>query len=182
MPIEDVFTTVKYGIMATGQIESGVIKVGETIELVGLHNTQKFTVVGIEMSSEQFDQAQAGDNAGIIFGNIDKDALERGQVIAQPGSATAHREFEAEVYLLTKEEGGRQESFVSGDQSQFYIRTADITGEIQLAEGLAMIAPGDNAKIKVKLIAPVALNEGLRFAIREGGHTIGVGTVTTVID
>ena len=167
--------------MVTGRIESGKIKVGEEVEIVGLRDTQKSTVTGVEMFRKMLDEGQAGDNVGILLRGIEKDAVERGQVLAKPGTATPHTEFEAEVYILTKEEGGRHKPFANGYRPQFYIRTTDVTGEIKLAEGMEMIMPGDNAKISVKLIAPVAMSEGLRFAIREGGHTVGAGAITKVI-
>ena len=181
MPIEDVFSIQGRGTVVTGRIESGKIKVGEEVEIVGLRDTQKSTVTGVEMFRKMLDEGQAGDNVGILLRGIEKDAVERGQVLAKPGTATPHTEFEAEVYILTKEEGGRHKPFANGYRPQFYIRTTDVTGEIKLAAGMEMIMPGDNAKISVKLIAPVAMNEGLRFAIREGGHTVGAGAITKVI-
>ena len=181
MPIEDVFSIQGRGTVVTGRIESGKIKVGEEVEIVGLRDTQKSTVTGVEMFRKMLDEGQAGDNVGILLRGIEKDAVERGQVLAKPGTATPHTEFEAEVYILTKEEGGRHKPFANGYRPQFYIRTTDVTGEIKLAEGMEMIMPGDNAKISVKLIAPVAMSEGLRFAIREGGHTVGAGAITKVI-
>lgn len=181
MPIEDVFSIQGRGTVVTGRIESGKVKVGEEVEIVGLRDTQKSTVTGVEMFRKMLDEGQAGDNVGILLRGIEKDAVERGQVLAKPGTATPHTEFEAEVYILTKEEGGRHKPFANGYRPQFYIRTTDVTGEIKLAEGMEMIMPGDNAKISVKLIAPVAMSEGLRFAIREGGHTVGAGAITKVI-
>ncbi len=181
MPIEDVFSIQGRGTVVTGRIESGKVKVGEEVEIVGLRDTQKSTVTGVEMFRKMLDEGQAGDNVGILLRGIEKDAVERGQVLAKPGTATPHTEFEAEVYILTKEEGGRHKPFANGYRPQFYIRTTDVTGEIKLAAGMEMIMPGDNAKISVKLIAPVAMNEGLRFAIREGGHTVGAGAITKVI-
>lgn len=181
MPIEDVFSIQGRGTVVTGRIESGKIKVGEEVEIVGLRDTQKSTVTGVEMFRKMLDEGQAGDNVGILLRGIEKDAVERGQVLAKPGTATPHTEFEAEVYILTKEEGGRHKPFANGYRPQFYIRTTDVTGEIKLAAGMEMIMPGDNAKISVKLIAPVAMNESLRFAIREGGHTVGAGAITKVI-
>ncbi len=181
MPIEDVFSIQGRGTVVTGRIESGKIKVGEEVEIVGLRDTQKSTVTGVEMFRKMLDEGQAGDNVGILLRGIEKDAVERGQVLAKPGTATPHTEFEAEVYILTKEEGGRHKPFANGYRPQFYIRTTDVTGEIKLAAGMEMIMPGDNAKISVKLIAPVAMSEGLRFAIREGGHTVGAGAITKVI-
>ena len=181
MPVEDVFSIKGRGTVVTGRIERGVVKVNDEIEIVGIKPTQKTVVTGVEMFRKQLDQGQAGDNVGILLRGVEKDQVERGQVLAKPGSITPHTEFEAEVYILTKEEGGRHTSFFSGYRPQFYIRTTDVTGEVTLPEGVEMVMPGDNAKMKVKLIAPVALEEGLRFAIREGGHTVGAGAVTKVI-
>ena len=161
MPIEDVFSIQGRGTVVTGRIESGKVKVGEEVEIVGLRDTQKSTVTGVEMFRKMLDEGQAGDNVGILLRGIEKDAVERGQVLAKPGTATPHTEFEAEVYILTKEEGGRHKPFANGYRFQFYIRTTDVTGEIKLAAGMEMIMPGDNAKISVKLIAPVALKEYL---------------------
>ena len=180
MPVEDVFSIKGRGTVVTGRIESGVIKVGEEIEIVGIRATTKSTVTGVEMFRKQLDQGQAGDNVGILLRGIEKDDVERGQVLAKSGTATPHTEFDAEVYILTKEEGGRHKPFFTGYRPQFYIRTTDVTGEIALPEGVEMVMPGDNAKMQVKLIVPVALKEGLRFAIREGGHTIGAGAITKV--
>ncbi len=181
MPIEDVFSIKGRGTVVTGRVESGTLKVNDEVEIVGLKEPQKTVVTGIEMFRKMLDEAQAGDNVGVLLRGIGKDDVERGQVLAKPGTAKAHTEFEAEVYILTKEEGGRHKPFFTGYRPQFYIRTTDVTGEITLPEGVEMVMPGDNAKMKVKLIAPVALNEGLRFAIREGGHTIGAGAITKVI-
>ncbi|MEX0895486.1 MAG: elongation factor Tu [Patescibacteria group bacterium] len=180
MPIEDVFSIKGRGTVVTGRIESGVVKVGEEIEIVGLKDSTKTTVTGVEMFRKLLDQGEAGDNVGILLRGIGKDDVERGQVLAKPGSTTPHTEFEAEVYILTKEEGGRHKPFFSGYRPQFYIRTTDVTGEITLPSGVEMVMPGDNAKMQVKLISPVALNDGLRFAIREGGHTIGAGAIIKV--
>jgi len=181
MPIEDVFSIKGRGTVVTGRIESGKIKVGEAVEIVGIKDTQSTTVTGVEMFRKQLDDGQAGDNVGILLRGIEKEQVERGQVLAKTGSVKAHTEFEAEVYILTKEEGGRHKPFFTGYRPQFYIRTTDVTGEIKLAEGVEMVMPGDNAKMSVKLIVPVAMNEGLRFAIREGGHTIGAGAITKII-
>jgi len=181
MPIEDVFSIKGRGTVVTGRIESGVVKVGEDIEIVGLKDSQKTTVTGVEMFRKLLDRGEAGDNVGILLRGTGKDDVERGQVLAKPGSSTPHTEFEAEVYILTKEEGGRHKPFFSGYRPQFYIRTTDVTGEITLPSGVEMVMPGDNAKMNVKLISPVALNDGLRFAIREGGHTIGAGAIIKVI-
>ncbi len=181
MPVEDVFSIKGRGTVVTGRIEQGVIKVGEEIEIVGIKDTQKSTVTGVEMFRKMLDQGEAGDNVGILLRGMGKDDVERGQVLAKPGSTSVHTEFEAEVYILTKEEGGRHKPFFSGYRPQFYIRTTDVTGEITLPEGVEMVMPGDNAKMMVKLIVPVAAEEGLRFAIREGGHTIGAGAITKII-
>ncbi len=181
MPIEDVFSIKGRGTVVTGRIASGKIKVGEEIEMVGIRDTAKTTVTGVEMFRKLLDDGQAGDNVGILLRGIGKDDVERGQVLAKPGTATPHTEFEAEVYILTKEEGGRHKPFFTGYRPQFYIRTTDVTGEITLPDGVEMVMPGDNAKMSVKLIVPVAMAEGLRFAIREGGHTIGAGAITKII-
>lgn len=181
MPVEDVFSIKGRGTVVTGRIERGRVKVNDTIEIVGIKATQSTVVTGVEMFRKQLEEGLAGDNVGVLLRGVEKDQVERGQVLAKPGSITPHTEFEAEIYVLTKEEGGRHTSFFSGYRPQFYIRTTDVTGEVTLAEGVEMIMPGDNAKVKVKLIAPVALEEGLRFAIREGGKTVGAGAVTKVI-
>ena len=182
MPIEDVFSISGRGTVVTGRIESGKVKVGDEVEIVGLKDeVTKTTVTGVEMFRKQLDEGEAGDNVGVLLRGIDKDGVERGQVLAKPGTAESHTEFEAEVYILTKEEGGRHKPFANGYRPQFYIRTTDVTGEIKLADGMEMIMPGDNAKITVKLIAPVAMAEGLRFAIREGGHTVGAGAISKII-
>ena len=181
MPVEDVFSIKGRGTVVTGRVERGVVKVNEPIEIVGIKPTQASVVTGVEMFRKQLDQGQAGDNVGILLRGIEKDQVERGQVLAKPGSITPHTEFEAEVYILTKEEGGRHTSFFSGYRPQFYIRTTDVTGEVTLPTGVEMVMPGDSAKMTVKLIVPVALEEGLRFAIREGGKTVGAGAVTKVI-
>jgi elongation factor Tu len=182
MPVEDVFSIKGRGTVATGRIERGKVKVGEEIEILGLvKDPKKSTVTGVEMFRKTLDEGQAGDNVGILLRGIEKDDIQRGQVLVKPGSVTIHTEFEAEVYILTKEEGGRHTPFFTGYKPQFYIRTTDVTGEVKLAEGVEMIIPGDNAKMTVKLIAPVALEVGLRFAIREGGHTVGAGAVTKVL-
>ena len=181
MPVEDVFSIKGRGTVVTGRIERGKVKVNETVEIVGIKATQSTVVTGVEMFRKQLDEGLAGDNVGVLLRGIEKDQVERGQVLAKPGSVTPHTEFEAEIYVLTKEEGGRHSAFFSGYRPQFYIRTTDVTGEVTLATGVEMVMPGDNAKIKIKLIAPVALEEGLRFAIREGGKTVGAGAVTKII-
>ncbi|HJZ05253.1 translation elongation factor Tu [Candidatus Amesbacteria bacterium RIFCSPHIGHO2_01_FULL_48_32] len=181
MPIEDVFSIKGRGTVVTGRIERGVVKLNETIEIVGIKATKSTVVTGVEMFRKQLDEGQAGDNVGVLLRGIEKDDVERGQVLAKPGSITPHTEFEAEVYILKKEEGGRHTSFFTGYRPQFYIRTTDVTGEVTLASGVEMVMPGDNAKMKVKLIVPVAIEEGLRFAIREGGKTVGAGVVTKII-
>lgn len=179
MPVEDVFSIKGRGTVATGRIERGVVKLNEEVELVGIRPTKKVVVTGIEMFKKQLDQGQAGDNAGILLRGIEKTDIERGQVIAKPGSITPHTEFEAEVYVLTKEEGGRHTPFTKGYKPQFYIRTTDVTGEVEF-EG-EMVMPGDTANLKIKLISPIALEEGMRFAIREGGRTVGAGVVTKIV-
>lgn len=181
MPVEDVFSIKGRGTVVTGRIKSGIVKVGDEIEIVGLRDKQKTTVTGVEMFRKMLDQGQAGDNVGILLRGMGKEDVERGQVLAAPGTASEHTEFEAEVLILTKEEGGRHKPFFSGYRPQFYIETTDVTGEIKLPDGVEMVMPGDNAKMSVKLIQPVALHEGLRFAIREGGHTIGAGAITKIV-
>jgi len=181
MPIEDVFTIQGRGTVVTGRVERGQIKVNEDIEIVGLKKTQKAVATGLEMFRKTLDEALAGDNVGVLLRGIEKDQVERGQVLSKPGSVTPHTEFEAEVYILSKEEGGRHTPFFTGYKPQFYVRTADVTGETTLPEGIEMVMPGDNAKMKVKLIQPVAAEEGLRFAIREGGHTVGAGVITKIL-
>jgi elongation factor Tu len=182
MPVEDVFSIKGRGTVATGRIETGVVKVGDTVEIIGFNNNTETTVTGVEMFRKMLDQGQAGDNVGLLLRGIKKEDIQRGQVVAKPGSIKAHSKFEAEVYILKKEEGGRHKPFFTGYKPQFYIRTTDVTGEIKLPEGVEMVMPGDNAKMTVELIAPVALNEGLRFAIREGGITVGAGAITKVIE
>ena len=181
MPVEDVFSISGRGTVATGRIESGVIKVGEEIEIVGLKDTEKTTCTGVEMFRKLLDQGQAGDNVGVLLRGVKREEIDRGQVLAKPGSISPHTEFETEIYVLTKEEGGRHTPFFKGYRPQFYFRTTDVTGEMILQEGVEMVMPGDNVKMTVKLIAPIAMEEGLRFAIREGGHTVGAGIVTKVI-
>jgi len=181
MAVEDVFSIKGRGTVATGRIERGKVKIGEEIEVVGLHATKKSVVTGVEMFRKTLDYGEAGDNVGILLRGIEKEQIERGQVLAKPGSITPHTEFEANVYILTKDEGGRHSPFFSGYRPQFYIRTTDVTGEITLPEGVEMVMPGDNAKMVAKLIQPVAMEEGLRFAIREGGKTVGAGAITKII-
>lgn len=181
MPIEDIFSIEGRGTVVTGKIERGIVKVGEEIEIVGIHPTQKSTVTGVEMFNKSLSQGQAGDNAGILLRGVKKEELTRGQVLAKPGSVTPHTEFECEVYILKKEEGGRHTPFIQGYKPQFYIRTTDVTGEVTLPEGAQMVMPGDTVKLKVKLLAPVALEDNSRFAIREGGKTVGAGVVTKII-
>lgn len=181
MPVEDVFTIEGRGTVATGRIETGIVKTGEEIEIVGIIEDKKKTVVtGVEMFRKTLDEGQAGDNVGILLRGIGHDDIQRGQVLAKPGTVNPNTDFEAEVYILKQEEGGRHTPFFSGYRPQFYLRTTDVTGEVTLAEGTEMVMPGDNVTFKVKLIQPVALNEGLRFAIREGGHTVGAGVITKV--
>ena len=180
MPIEDVFSIKGRGTVVTGRIESGKVEVGEEIEIIGIRDTDTTTVTGVEMFRKMLDEGQAGDNVGVLLRGKGKDDVERGQVLAEPGTTTPHTEFEAEVYILTKEEGGRHKPFFTGYRPQFYIRTTDVTGEISLPDGVEMVMPGDNAEMKVKLIVPVAMHKGLRFAIREGGHTIGAGAISKV--
>src|SRR5512134_2249683 len=181
MPVEDVFSISGRGTVVTGRIERGIIKVGDEIEIVGIRPTQKTTVTGVEMFRKLLDHGQAGDNAGMLLRGTKRDDVERGQVLAKPGSITPHTEFEAEVYVLSKDEGGRHTPFFKGYRPQFYFRTTDITGAVTLPEGVEMVMPGDNIKMVVSLINPIAMAEGLRFAIREGGRTVGAGVVAKVI-
>jgi len=180
MPIEDIFTIEGRGTVVTGRIERGMVKLNDEIEIVGLRDTQKTVITGIEMFNKQLDEGRAGDNAGILLRGTKKDEVERGQVLCKPGSITPHTEFEAEVYILTKEEGGRHTPFFKGYKPQFYIRTTDVTGEVELPAGAEMVMPGDTVKIGIKLITPVAMEEKMRFAIREGGHTVGAGVVLKI--
>ncbi|MBN2093841.1 MAG: elongation factor Tu [Candidatus Zambryskibacteria bacterium] len=181
MPIEDIFSIEGRGTVVTGKIERGVVKVGEEVEVIGLKDAQKTTVTGVEMFNKQLQEGQCGDNAGILLRGLKKEDVHRGQVIAKPGTVTPHTDFEAEVYVLKKEEGGRHTPFFTGYKPQFYIRTTDVTGEVTLAEGVEMVMPGDTVTFKVKLVAPVALEEQQRFAIREGGKTVGAGVVTKIV-
>ena len=181
MPIEDVFSITGRGTVVTGKVEQGVIHTGDEIEIIGIRDTQKTTCTGVEMFRKLLDEGQAGDNIGALLRGIDKDQVQRGQVLAKPGSITPHTLFEAEVYVLTKEEGGRHKPFFSNYRPQFYFRTTDITGSVTLPEGTEMCMPGDNTQMTVELIAPIAMDEGLRFAIREGGRTVGAGRVTKIL-
>ena len=181
MPIEDIFSIEGRGTVVTGRIERGIIKIGEEVEIVGLMDTKKTVVTGIEMFNKQLDQGQAGDNAGLLLRGTKKTEVERGQVLCKGGTITPHTEFEAETYILSKEEGGRHKPFFKGYKPQFYIRTTDVTGEVELPEGVEMVMPGDTINFKVKLISPVALEEKQRFAIREGGRTVGAGVVVKII-
>jgi len=181
MPVEDVFSISGRGTVVTGRIETGIIKVGDEIEIVGIRPTQKTIVTGVEMFRKLLDQGQAGDNAGLLLRGTKRDDVERGQVLCKPGSISPHTDFEAEVYVLSKDEGGRHTPFFKGYRPQFYFRTTDVTGACQLPEGVEMVMPGDNVKMVVSLIAPIAMTEGLRFAIREGGRTVGAGVVAKVI-
>jgi elongation factor Tu len=181
MPVEDVFGIKGRGTVATGRIERGVIKVGEEVEIVGINATRKVVVTGVEMFKKLLDQGEAGDNVGCLLRGIERDDIERGQVLAKSGSVTPHTKFTAQVYVLTKEEGGRHTPFYNGYRPQFYLRTTDVTGSITLGDGAEMIMPGDNVDMTVELITPIALEVGQRFAIREGGRTVGAGAITTII-
>ena len=180
MPIEDVFSIKGRGTVATGRIETGIVKLNDEVEIVGIRDTKKSVVTGIEAFKKNLDQGQSGDNAGILLRGIERDDIERGQVLAKPGTITPHTEFDAEVYVLTKEEGGRHTPFFKGYKPQFYFRTTDVTGEVELPADKEMVMPGDTITFKVKLLAPIAMDQGLRFAIREGGRTVGAGVVTKI--
>lgn len=180
MPVEDVFSIKGRGTVATGRIETGIVKINDDVEIVGIRDTQKSVVTGIEAFKKNLDQGQAGDNAGILLRGIERDDIERGQVLAKPGSITPHTEFDAEVYILNKEEGGRHTPFFKGYKPQFYFRTTDVTGEVELPADKEMVMPGDTITFKIKLLAPIAMDQGLRFAIREGGRTVGAGVVTKI--
>jgi elongation factor Tu len=182
MPIEDVFSISGRGTVVTGRIERGIVKVGEEIEIVGLRDTQKTTCTGVEMFRKLLDQGEAGDNVGVLLRGTKREEVERGQVLAKPGSITPHTRFKCEAYILTKEEGGRHTPFFSNYRPQFYFRTTDVTGTVELPDGTEMVMPGDNIAMDVNLIAPIAMDEGLRFAIREGGRTVGAGVVTSIIE
>jgi elongation factor Tu len=182
MPIEDIFSISGRGTVVTGRVERGVVKVGEEVEIIGIRPTTKTVVTGVEMFRKLLDQGQAGDNIGVLLRGTKKDEVERGQVLAKPGSITPHTKFKGEVYILTKEEGGRHTPFFDGYRPQFYFRTTDVTGVAQLPEGTEMVMPGDNVNLQVELIAPIAMEKGVRFAIREGGRTVGAGTVTDIVE
>jgi len=181
MPIEDIFSIEGRGTVATGRVERGIININDEVEIIGYHPTVKTVVTGLEMFNKSLDESQAGDNVGVLLRGTKKEEIKRGQVLAKPGSITPHTEFEAEVYILAKEEGGRHTPFFAGYKPQFFIRTADVTGEVTLPEGVEMVMPGDNVKFQVKLIAPIALDDTSHFAIREGGRTVGAGVVTKVV-
>jgi elongation factor Tu len=182
MPVEDVFSISGRGTVVTGRIERGIVKVNDEVEIVGIRPTTKTTCTGVEMFRKLLDQGQAGDNVGLLLRGIERKDVERGQVCAKPGSITPHTKFKAEVYILTKEEGGRHTPFFNGYRPQFYFRTTDVTGNATLAEGAEMVMPGDNTSLTITLIAPIAMEKGLRFAIREGGRTVGAGTVTDILE
>ena len=182
MAIEDVFSIEGRGTVVTGRVERGVVNVGDEVEIVGIRDTKKTTCTGVEMFRKLLDQGQAGDNVGVLLRGTKRDEVERGQVLAKPGSITPHTKFEAEVYILNKEEGGRHTPFFKGYRPQFYFRTTDVTGACELPEGTEMVMPGDNVQMKVELIAPIAMEDGLRFAIREGGRTVGAGVVAKIIE
>jgi elongation factor Tu len=182
MAVEDVFTITGRGTVATGRVERGVVKVGEEVEIVGIKDTEKTTVTGVEMFRKLLDQAEAGDNIGVLLRGVGREDIERGQVVCKPGTITPHTEFEGQVYILTKEEGGRHTPFFTGYRPQFYFRTTDVTGTAELPEGREMVMPGDNVEMKVELITPIAMEDGLRFAIREGGRTVGAGVVAEIYE
>jgi elongation factor Tu len=182
MPVEDVFSISGRGTVVTGRIERGIVKVGDEIEIIGIRDTQKTTCTGVEMFRKLLDQGQAGDNVGVLLRGTKREDVERGQVLAKPGSITPHTKFEAEIYILTKEEGGRHTPFFKGYRPQFYFRTTDVTGACELPAGMEMVMPGDNVQMVVELIAPIAMEDGLRFAIREGGRTVGAGVVAKIIE
>jgi elongation factor Tu len=182
MAVEDIFSITGRGTVATGRVERGKVKVGDNVEIVGITETKKSVVTGVEMFRKLLDEAQAGDNIGVLLRGVDKDEIERGQVIAQPGTITPHRKFKGEVYVLKKEEGGRHTPFFNNYRPQFYFRTTDVTGSIKLPEGVEMVMPGDNVGMEVELITPIAMEKELRFAIREGGHTVGAGVISEIIE
>jgi elongation factor Tu len=182
MPVEDVFSITGRGTVATGRVERGTIKVGEEVEIVGLRDTAKTVVTGVEMFRKLLDSGQAGDNIGALLRGVEKDGIERGQVLAKPGSITPHKKFKAEVYVLSKEEGGRHTPFFTKYRPQFYFRTTDVTGQVTLPQGVEMVMPGDNVNMEVELITPIAMEKTMRFAIREGGRTVGAGRVTDIVE
>jgi elongation factor Tu len=182
MPVEDVFSISGRGTVATGRVERGIIKVGEEVEIVGIKATHKTVVTGVEMFRKLLDEGRAGDNIGALLRGIKREEIERGQVLAKPGSITPHTKFKAEAYVLTKEEGGRHTPFFNGYRPQFYFRTTDVTGVVDLPAGVEMVMPGDNVAMTINLITPIAMDEGLRFAIREGGRTVGAGVVSAIIE
>jgi elongation factor Tu len=182
MPIEDVFSISGRGTVVTGRVERGIVRVGDEVEIVGIRSTLKTTCTGVEMFRKLLDQGQAGDNVGVLLRGTKRDEVERGQVLAKPGTITPHTKFEAEVYVLSKDEGGRHTPFFKGYRPQFYFRTTDVTGAVDLPEGVEMVMPGDNIQMVVSLIAPIAMEEGLRFAVREGGRTVGAGVVAKIIE
>jgi len=182
MPIEDIFTISGRGTVVTGRVDRGQVKVGEEMEIVGIRETFKRVVTGVEMFKKMLDEGQAGDNVGLLLRGTDKDDVERGQVVAAPGSINPHKHFKGEAYILTKEEGGRHTPFFTGYRPQFYFRTTDVTGSVELPSGTEMVMPGDNVSVEVKLIMPIAMEKGLRFAIREGGHTVGAGTIAEIVE
>ncbi|HEX9103267.1 MAG TPA: EF-Tu/IF-2/RF-3 family GTPase, partial [Polyangia bacterium] len=182
MPVEDVFTISGRGTVVTGRVERGIVKVGEEVEIIGFRDTTKTTITGVEMFRKLLDQGQAGDNIGALLRGTKKEEVERGQVLAKPGSVTPHKKFKAEVYVLKKEEGGRHTPFFNKYRPQFYFRTTDVTGSVTLPENVEMVMPGDNVNIDVELITPIAAEEGLRFAIREGGRTVGAGVITKIVE
>jgi elongation factor Tu len=182
MPIEDIFSISGRGTVVTGRVERGIVTVGEEVEVIGIRPTAKTVVTGVEMFRKLLDRGEAGDNIGVLLRGTKKDEVERGQVLAKPGSITPHTKFKGEVYVLTKEEGGRHTPFFNGYRPQFYFRTTDVTGSAELPSGTEMVMPGDNVNLSVELIAPIAMEKGVRFAIREGGRTVGAGTVTEIIE
>ncbi len=182
LPVEDVFSISGRGTVVTGRVERGIVKVGEEVEVVGIRDTQKTTCTGVEMFRKLLDEGRAGDNLGVLLRGLKRDDVERGQVLAHPGSITPHTKFEAEIYVLSKEEGGRHTPFLNGYRPQFYFRTTDITGEVTLGEGTELVMPGENVKVSVSMINPIAMDEGLRFAVREGGRTVGAGVVTKIVE
>ena len=182
MPVEDVFSISGRGTVATGRVERGIVKVGDDVEIVGIKETTKTVVTGVEMFRKLLDEGQAGDNVGVLLRGTKRDEIERGQVLAKPGSITPHTKFEAEVYVLSKDEGGRHTPFFTGYRPQFYFRTTDVTGAVDLPEGIEMVMPGDNVRMTGSLINPIAMEEGLRFAVREGGRTVGAGVVTKILE